>query len=267
MSDLPRENVFGHTHKVMLFRSACAALREDRRALRILDVGCGSGYAVTRFLGEQEDEVLGIDLHEPSIAFAKRHFERHGVRFECRSAESIKDSKQKFDVVILADILEHLDEPLEVLKACHALLNDAGLLLVTVPNGLGPFEIESAISRLPVLGHLLLRAAAAFVGVLNRFGPLKGTWTAALAEAPADLPYNAESGHVQFFSCRALRHLMDTAGFDVIDRRNLSFLSGPFTNTLFNPFIALCRLNVKIARTLPAPIVSGWFFKARVSGR
>jgi SAM-dependent methyltransferase len=258
---LPPENVFGHTCKVLLFREACAQQRGGRHGLRILDLGCGSGYAVTRFLGTPADEILGLDLYEPNVRYATEHFERPGLRFECRSASSLAQSSQTFDVVVLADVLEHLEEPLAVLTQCRRLLAADGMLLITIPNGHGPFEIESAISRVPGLGFFLLKVAAFIAHVCNRFGPLRGRWTAVQARTPADLPYNAESGHVQFFSRRQLQQLLAQAGFAVLESRNLSFLSGPFTNTIFCVSGRFCRWNVAVARNLPPTLVSGWFFR------
>src|SRR5215475_5289196 len=105
-ASLPRENVFGHTRKVELLRAACERLRARRAGggLRILDVGCGSGYAVTRFLGGADDDVLGVDVYEPNISYARRAFGRPGLSFECRAAESLLADQQRYDVVVLADI-------------------------------------------------------------------------------------------------------------------------------------------------------------------
>ena len=66
--ELSRENVAGHTRKVVLLREACERLRTRRGdgPLRIRDVGCGSGYAVNRFLNAADDGVLGIDSTSPT---------------------------------------------------------------------------------------------------------------------------------------------------------------------------------------------------------
>jgi SAM-dependent methyltransferase len=265
---LLRENVNGHTRKVVLFREACERVRARRsdRRLRILDVGCGSGYAVTRFLGQQGDEVLGIDLYEPNIRYARATFQRPGMRFECRSAESLMAAGTRYDVVVLADILEHLNDPAAVLKSCRGLLSDDGLVLITVPNGFGPFEAESAFARLPVVGRVSLKATDYFVAVLNKFGPLKGKWTEALAETPADLPYNRDSGHVQFFTLKRVTAISDAAGLHVARTENLSFMSGPFTNYFFGASRAFCRWNVAVAPHLPRRAVSAWFFECAPLG-
>lgn len=259
--DLPPENVFGHTQKVLLFRRACAELRAQRGALRILDVGCGSGYAVTRFLGAPTDDVTGIDLFAPNIEYAQRHFERKGLRFELRTAASLSEMRDRFDVVVLADVLEHLDEPALLLADCKRLLGPGGRLLLTVPNGHGPFEIESALSRVPILGWISIKLVSGVVRILNNCGPLKGKWSRTYGRTPADLPYNSESGHVQFFTLRLLERLLRESGFQVLKTENLSFLSGPYTNTLLAASQAFCRWNVAVAARLPRRIVSGWYLQ------
>jgi len=258
---LPRENVFGHTKKVMLFRAAFAELRDQREGITILDVGCGSGYAVTQHLGEPSDDVLGIDLYEPNIAYATSNYSRKGLRFECRSAETLNATRQQFQAVVLADVLEHLDDPLLVLKECSRLLEPNGILLITVPNGFGPFEFESAIARCPFIGAVLVKITDWVIAALNKFGPLRGKWTEALAETPADLPYNAESGHVQFFTQRRLAALLGAAGFKIVARENLSLFSGPFSNYMFAAFSRFCRWNVHVADFVPASLASGWLLK------
>ena len=258
---LPPENVTGHTKKVHLLRAACDRVRERRtdRRLRILDVGCGSGYAVTRFLGQPGDDVLGIDLYQPSIAYAMRNFARAGLTFQCRSAESLSHTEQRFDVVVLADILEHLSEPARVLAECRRLMVDDGCLIVTVPNGHGPFEIESALARIPALGRVMIKLTEYFVAVLNKFGPLKGLWSKALSHLPLDLPYNDESKHVNFFTRRSLTALLQRTGFRIGSIQSLSFLAGPFTNFLLGASRAFCLWNTSIAGNLPLALTSAWF--------
>jgi 2-polyprenyl-3-methyl-5-hydroxy-6-metoxy-1,4-benzoquinol methylase len=261
---LPPENVFGHTKKIRLIREAIERRRrvDGKLQLKILDIGCGNGRAVTRFLGRRGDTIVGIDMHSPSVEYASASFKRPGLRFMCMDAESLSSDGERFDVVILADVLEHLDSPSVVLDVAGRLLEPGGVLIATVPNGYGPFEVESAISRLPIIGSALLWVTDRLVALANKT-LMKDVWSRAAANAPAEVPYNAESGHVQFFSQRSIKRLLHNCEFETVFEANLSFLSGPFTNYFFSPFSKFCHANVWIADKLPLCVVSAWYFECR----
>jgi 2-polyprenyl-3-methyl-5-hydroxy-6-metoxy-1,4-benzoquinol methylase len=262
--DLPRENIFGHTKKVRQFLGVMEHLRSVNKkgALRVLDIGCGSGYAVTRFIGKPDDDVLGIDMYPPNISYAEEKFGRKGLRFACMDANSLSADGQVFDVVVMADVLEHLDDPASIVATAVKLLAPHGRLLVTVPNGSGPFEIECALSRTPFLGRALLKLTDLAVAVLNK-SVMKGVWSRMAALTPNDLPYNIDSGHVQFFSKPEMTKLLNTAGLEVANTVNISFLSGPFTNYLLAPSQKFCRWNTHVADHLPHWLASAWFFECR----
>lgn len=258
------ENVFGHTKKVRLFREAIERFRNanENSSLHILDIGCGSGYAVTRFLARTGDHVQGIDMHPPNIAYAEKHFGGGGLSFACMDAQTLSTTGEVFDVIVMADVLEHLEDPVSILKTAVRLLSLDGMLLVTVPNGKGPFEIESALSRVPFLGHLTLKFTDLLVAMLNKT-IMKGAWNKVAAQSPKDLPYNIESGHVQFFSAEDMLKLFKDSGMEVTSTGNVSFLSGPFANYLFAPSQRFCCWNARVADCLPRWITSAWFFECR----
>jgi SAM-dependent methyltransferase len=228
------------------------------RGLEVLDLGCGNGSALTRFLGYPGDQVLGIDPHGPSIEYATRHFANAGLEFRRQPAESLLAEGQSFDAILLADVLEHLPQPGSALATALRLLRPCGRILVTVPNGFGPFEIESWLSRLPVFGRASLWIVDHFVATLNRF-VFKGAWTQVVT-AP-EVPYNAECGHVQFFTRGALLRM--AAGFGLVPRRaaGVSWLSGPYTNYLLAPSRSFCAFNTRIADWFPSWMLSAWFFE------
>jgi SAM-dependent methyltransferase len=259
LPELPRENVFGHTKKARLVLAALARLRHQRqRGLDVLDIGCGNGTALTRFLACPGDTVVGIDRHEPSIAYARSHFGAPGMEFHASNLEWLVAEGRRFDAVVLADVLEHVPDPQHLLTSAVQLVREGGRVLVTVPNGFGPFEIESWLSRLPVFGPASLWAVDHFVAVLNRF-VFKDAWTAVVS--PSDVPYNAECGHVQFFTPGALLRMAAGAGIRSGKPTGLSWLSGPYTNFLFAPSRPFCAFNTWIAERLPLWLVSGWFFE------
>ncbi|HKC13111.1 MAG TPA: methyltransferase domain-containing protein [Vicinamibacteria bacterium] len=259
LAGLPRENVFGHAKKARLVLAALGRLRAERgRGLEVLDVGCGNGEALTRFLGTGGDRVLGIDTHGPSIEYATRNFGTASLEFRQQAAESLLGEGRSFDAILFADVLEHLGEPAPVLEAGARLLRPDGRVLVSVPNGYGPFEIESWLSRLPLLGRASLWAVDHLVALLNRF-VFPGAWTEVVT--PGDLPYNEDSGHVQFYTRSRLLALARRAGLDVVGATGLSWLSGPYTNYLFAPVRRFCDLNARLADLLPPFMLSAWFFE------
>ena len=54
---------------------------------------------------------------------------------------------EKFDIVVLSDILEHLEHSENLLNEVKNILSPHGIILISIPNGYGPFEIENFILR------------------------------------------------------------------------------------------------------------------------
>lgn len=106
------------------------ALRECR-ATRILEVGCGLGY-LTFALRRAGYNARGIDIAEEAIAFA---LENYGDYFTAESVEShVLASKEKYDAVVMVELIEHLEEPIELLRGAMSLLSPDGVIILTTPN-------------------------------------------------------------------------------------------------------------------------------------
>jgi ubiquinone biosynthesis O-methyltransferase len=107
---------------------------------RVLDVGCGNGV-ISRHLGQFGYDVLGIDISQKTIDVARSKNTLPNVRFEAISAEALTAAGEKYDAVICSEVLEHLDHPEKLLRVIYDTIKDNGLLVVTVPNGVGPREL------------------------------------------------------------------------------------------------------------------------------
>jgi 2-polyprenyl-3-methyl-5-hydroxy-6-metoxy-1,4-benzoquinol methylase len=260
--DLPQENVFGHTKKLRLILQAVEAHSRDSSLskLRILDYGCGNGSAVTRFLCQGDHSVVGIDIHPESIDYAKQHFGASECEFIVGDWSDLEAKREAFDVVLFGDVLEHVEQPHRLLSLASNALKPGGLILLSVPNGYGPFELESYLSRLPLFGSLTLKLTDLIVAFLNKY-VIRGAWSRVVVAD--DVPYNEESGHVQFFSRRRILRLCAEAGFELQAFRNVSFLSGPYSNYLFAPSTGFCEFNSSIADWLPFWLVSAWLIDLR----
>lgn len=253
------ENVFGHTKKIQLMRESLTALRTSLgRGLEIVDIGCGNGRAVTRFIAHPSDRVLGLDFHEPSVSFAQAHFGRPGLEFRVQDVETLAAAGRRVDVVICADVLEHVTDPGALLRTAASMLRPHGRVLATIPNGHGPFEVESALSRVPVIGAVLLFLSNYGTAVLDKF-VVRGAYSRVVVAS--DIPYNAESGHVQFFRHEELTALARAAALRLVRTRSLSWLSGPFTNFWLAPARRFVRWNTRVVERLPRSFASAWFFE------
>ncbi len=105
--------------------SAVAGEIKDKR---VLDVGCGGGILSESF-GRAGARVTGIDLSPAAIETAKKHAEKSGLDIEYHVAspsEFSKHKRKKFDIIICAEVLEHVDDPAGFLKETLKMLKAHG---------------------------------------------------------------------------------------------------------------------------------------------
>lgn len=95
---------------------------------RWLDVGFGNGSLMTT-AKEYGYDVMGLDLREESVRKMREFgYEAHALDIEAYRPEA------PFDVISMADVLEHMPFPARALKRIRDLLQPAGLLFVSMPN-------------------------------------------------------------------------------------------------------------------------------------
>ncbi|HWJ24908.1 MAG TPA: methyltransferase domain-containing protein, partial [Flavisolibacter sp.] len=106
----------------------------------VLDVGCGNGI-ISRGLGREGFNVYGIDVSERAVEKARSLTDLPNVKFDVISAEQLVADGKRYNAVICSEVLEHLDHPEKLLNTLYQSLADDGVLIVTVPNGMGPREV------------------------------------------------------------------------------------------------------------------------------
>ena len=99
--------------------------------LRILDIGCGAGLLcepLTR-LGAQ---VIGIDPAASNIAAARLHADRGhlSIDYRCTTVEEM-DVRERFDVVLAMEVVEHVADVGLFLSRCAAMLKPGGVMVVS----------------------------------------------------------------------------------------------------------------------------------------
>lgn len=105
---------------------------------KILDVGCGVG-----FIGKKLKELYpkcvinGIEPDKKAAKICSKYYDNVLIDFVSIDSKSFLEFIKKhknYDYIILADVLEHLDDPGEVLFMLSKALNKTGKMIVSVPN-------------------------------------------------------------------------------------------------------------------------------------
>ncbi|MDD5079057.1 MAG: class I SAM-dependent methyltransferase [Candidatus Omnitrophica bacterium] len=111
----------------------------------ILDVGCGDGGLALK-LKSPGRKITGIEKHEELCAIAGKKMDAIFCG-DVETAEFVFE-KKGFDCILYTDALEHLIDPLAVLKKHQDYLCDGGLVLASIPN----IRYYKAILNLAVKG-------------------------------------------------------------------------------------------------------------------
>ncbi|MFC2071758.1 class I SAM-dependent methyltransferase [Chloroflexota bacterium] len=220
---------------------------EDKSKIRVLDIGCGTGDLITIPLGSLGVTVLGIDTHLSSIEHARKKNPFKNVQFEHMPIEGLAD--QQFDFIICSEVLEHLSEPIIMLKLIKGFLEYDGICIITIPNGYSLKEIEvriyKAISSLGLAS--LLRYLGKPVKKVERPFGLKDT-------------LSKESPHIQSFPMGRFKSLLEKCELSIVKRENRRFLDGFLVNRIFSTSKVLTNWNVSVANKIPYPLASSWMF-------
>jgi glycosyltransferase involved in cell wall biosynthesis/2-polyprenyl-3-methyl-5-hydroxy-6-metoxy-1,4-benzoquinol methylase len=101
-------------------------------ASRILDVGCGEGVLGQLLLERGATEVVGIEAEPAAAAAARKRLSR--VFPGDVEVMDLPFDDGYFDCIVLADVLEHLRDPLAALKKLKRHLSDSGTVVASMPN-------------------------------------------------------------------------------------------------------------------------------------
>ena len=117
----------------------------------ILDIGCGGGL-LSEPMTRLGAKVTGIDASDKNIKIAKLHAKKNklNINYLCSSPEKIK-IKDKFDVILNMEIIEHVEDINFFIKSCSKLLKKDGIMILTCPNI--SWEINHFLSTVLGINH------------------------------------------------------------------------------------------------------------------
>lgn len=163
----------------------------DLRGLRIADVGCGAGL-MCEPLAARGAQVVGVDAAANNVAAARLHAGEAGLDIDYRVGEpdAVLREGERFDVLLLLEVVEHVDDVSTFVRDAVAHLAPGGLLLASTIN------------------RTLRSYLAAIVGAEMIFRVLpRGTHHWAQLVRPDELARAAAAGGLVAGECRGMAYL------------------------------------------------------------
>jgi 2-polyprenyl-6-hydroxyphenyl methylase/3-demethylubiquinone-9 3-methyltransferase len=102
--------------------------------LDILDIGCGGGL-ISEPMTRLGADVTGVDASDKNISVAKTHAEKNNLNINYLNGtpESL-DSKNKFDIILNLEVVEHVENLDLYLESCFRLLKPKGIMFTATLN-------------------------------------------------------------------------------------------------------------------------------------
>ena len=102
--------------------------------LEILDIGCGGGL-ISEPMARLGGNITGIDASEKNIKIASLHSKENNLKITYlnKSPEQLND-KEKFDIILNLEVVEHVDNLDLYLESCYKLLKKNGLMFTATIN-------------------------------------------------------------------------------------------------------------------------------------
>jgi len=131
-------------------REALKQIVPNKKEAKILELGSGLGY-LTYALRKEGYNITGLDISQEAVNNANASFGDYFV------AEDLfvynQTHKNEYDIVILTEVIEHVEKPIDFLKAIEALLKKNGMIIMTTPNkSIAPLDVVW-YSELPPIHH------------------------------------------------------------------------------------------------------------------
>jgi len=160
------ETVYSRQSRERKAKTIIAILRDflDRnlQSLTLLDVGCSTGI-IANYLSDYFDEVVGIDIDEPAVQYARENFSKDNIKFNLGDAMDIRYPKNSFDVVVCAHIYEHVPDVNRLMAEIHRVLKPGGICYFSAGNRLTVKEPHYNLPFLSVMPRSLQEKASSIM--------------------------------------------------------------------------------------------------------
>lgn len=204
-----------------------AELMGDVTGRRLLDYGCGSGWLSIEAARKGASFVLGVDAEEAILETARYAAGKAGVDDACRFMVSDGfpecSGQEPFDIIILKDVIEHIEEDGEILSGAAARITTVGSVIVSTQNA---FSINYLLE-----------------GTYNRFLLGKKDW------------YGWDPTHLRFYTPLSLKKKLKAAGLQIAAWRSVYLIPHKIPAPRFSR-----KQYIRVESLTLADRVLGWVF-------
>lgn len=111
----------------------------------VLDFGCSIGD-LSYVLGERGFNVIGVDRLQSAIDMANTFCKNENTIFITDDILDDPAYSNRFDTIIFAETIEHVENPFLILKSFHKMLKENGCIIISTPNGSSIKQVFYALS-------------------------------------------------------------------------------------------------------------------------
>jgi 2-polyprenyl-3-methyl-5-hydroxy-6-metoxy-1,4-benzoquinol methylase len=164
--------------------AAANVLRFVGKQKKVLEIGAGPGSILRVLQDINQCNITAIEIHPDYIEELKQ-FCSSVISADLNNPQWYKifSEEQKFDVVVAADVLEHLYDPLRCLQNIKNLLNDSGYIVISLPHA----------------GHAVISGCL---------------WNGDFQYSESGL---LDKNHIRFFGIKNIQKLIEDADLKIID--------------------------------------------------
>lgn len=106
--------------------------RNEFQGLKVLDLGCGSGYLCNQAVTNGAILATGVDIETPENYSESQTWQFLSADLNAPTwSQELPDT---YDLILAFDIIEHLDSPAKFLENCRNIISNRGHIVLTTPN-------------------------------------------------------------------------------------------------------------------------------------
>lgn len=153
---------------VTVLLDACQSAGLDPSRARVLDIGCSTGI-LTRHYAEFFGEVVGLDIDDGAVDWARLHRAAENICYEIADSMELPFPDDDFDIVTCTHIYEHVPDAQRMLDEIFRVLKPGGVCYFAAENRLRLWEGHHNLPLLSLLPRWLSHFYVRLAGRGDRF--------------------------------------------------------------------------------------------------